>query len=65
MIVPSLPIGHHVGRLGGPPLMILPTAGLFVVGLAVAAAAGPLYRLCERAASDLLDPIGYLNVVLR
>ena len=61
---PSGPV-HDVGRLGGPPLMVLPTALLFVCGLAVAFAAGPLYRLCERAARDLLDPSGYINVVLR
>jgi multicomponent Na+:H+ antiporter subunit D len=55
---------HVVGRMGGPPLMVLPTAALFLVGLAVAAFAGPLYELCDRAAYDLLHPVEYVKVVL-
>ncbi len=55
---------HTVGRLGGPPLMVIPTATLFVLGLTVALTAGPLYRLCERAASDLLNPHAYITTVL-
>jgi multicomponent Na+:H+ antiporter subunit D len=53
-----------VGRLGGPALMIVPTAVLFAIGLAVAAFGGPLYQLCERASRDLLDPSGYIHAVL-
>src|SRR5690606_24097196 len=45
--------------LGGPVLMVLPTAVLLVVGLAIAAWAGPLYDLSLRAAADLLDPATY------
>lgn len=52
-----------VGRRG-PALMIAPTIGLALVSVAIAVAAGPLYRLCERAASDLLDPSSYLRAVL-
>ena len=55
---------HAVGRAGGPSLMVAPTALLFVAGLAVAVLAGPLYRLCERAATDLLAPEGYIDAVL-
>ncbi len=47
-------IPHTVGRMGGPPMMILPTVALLLAGIAVAVFAGPLYDLCERAATDLL-----------
>jgi multicomponent Na+:H+ antiporter subunit D len=60
---PSGP-SRTVGRLGGPILMVLPTAALFAIGLAVAVAAGPFHRLCQRAATDLLDPSGYIRAVL-
>ncbi len=52
-----------VGRRG-PALMIAPTIALALVSVAIAVAAGPLYRLCERAAGDLLDPVGYVQAVL-
>ena len=55
---------HPVGRVGGPPLMVASTGFVFVLGLAVAVAAGPLYGLCERAATDLLAPGGYIHAVL-
>jgi multicomponent Na+:H+ antiporter subunit D len=55
---------HAVGRLGGPPLMVVPTALLFAAGLAVAVAAGPLYGLCERAAADLLERSRMIEAVL-
>ena len=55
---------HDAGRLGGPVLMVLPTALLLVLGLAIAFAAGPLYSLAERAATDLLDPQAYVRAVL-
>lgn len=53
-----------VGPLGGPVLMVAPTAALVAVSLAFAAAMGPLYALCQRAAADLLDPAGYIGAVL-
>ena len=56
-------IAHPVGRLGGPVLMVLPTVALVVVGLAIAVAAGPLYDLTHRAATDLLDPTDYVRAV--
>ncbi|UDY35261.1 Na+/H+ antiporter subunit D [Dermatobacter hominis] len=55
---------HAVGRLGGPALMVLPTAALAAISLAVALWAGPLYDLSERAATDLLHPAGYVRAVL-
>ena len=45
--------------------MIVPTAALMVLSVAFAAAAGPLYELCQRAAADLLDPAEYLRAVLQ
>ncbi len=54
---------HAVGRLGGPALMVVPTAVLVVLGLVIAVAAGPLYDLSHRAAADLLDSTGYLEAV--
>jgi multicomponent Na+:H+ antiporter subunit D len=55
---------HPTGRLGGPFLMIAPTAALAAVSIAIAVAAAPLYALSERAAVDLLDPSGYIRAVL-
>jgi multicomponent Na+:H+ antiporter subunit D len=55
---------HDAGRLGGPVLMVLPTAALLALGLAIAFAAGPLYDLAERAAADLLAPERYVRAVL-
>jgi multicomponent Na+:H+ antiporter subunit D len=55
---------HAVGRLGGPVLMIGPTVVLLLVGLAIAAFAGPLHELSTRAATDLLDPSAYRSAVL-
>jgi multicomponent Na+:H+ antiporter subunit D len=53
-----------VGRAGGPLLMVVPTATLAIVSVAMAAAAGPLYSFSERAAADLLDPASYLRAVV-
>jgi multicomponent Na+:H+ antiporter subunit D len=52
-------------RGGGPPLMVGATALLVTLSLAVAAAAGPLYALCERTSRDLLDRDSYITQVLR
>jgi multicomponent Na+:H+ antiporter subunit D len=49
--------------LGGPLLMVAPTAVLAAMTLAIGLAAGPLYDLSARAASDLLDPSAYLAAV--
>lgn len=53
----------HVVR-STPVLMVVPTALLGLTGLAIGLAAGPLYRLSERAAIDLLDPSVYVSAVL-
>lgn len=55
---------HTVGRAGGPVLMVGPTVALALVSLAIAAAAGPIYELCERTAADLLNPSSYRAEVL-
>jgi multicomponent Na+:H+ antiporter subunit D len=51
-------------RAGGPVLMVVPTVTLLLAGVAVAVAGGPLLRLCDRAAADLLHPAGYIQAVL-
>ncbi len=53
-----------IGRLGGPPLMIIPTAVLVAASVAIAVAAGPLFALSERTAQDLMSPAGYIGAVL-
>jgi multicomponent Na+:H+ antiporter subunit D len=45
-------------------LMTGATSVLVAVSLAVAVFAGPLYRLSERAAADVLDPRAYVEAVL-
>jgi multicomponent Na+:H+ antiporter subunit D len=57
------PAGLRAGA-GGPLLMVVPTAGLVLCSLAIAAAAGPLYALSERTANDLLDRQAYIDRVL-
>jgi multicomponent Na+:H+ antiporter subunit D len=47
-----------------PVLMLAPTAALVGLSLAIAAAAGPLYALSERAAVDLVDASAYVRAVL-
>ena len=53
----------HGEPLGGPLLMVVPTAALAAATLAIGLAAGPLYDLSARAAADLLDPTAYLTAV--
>lgn len=53
-----------VRRWGGSPLMLGSTAALVAVSVAIAIAAGPLYDLCARAATDLMDPSSYVTAVL-
>jgi multicomponent Na+:H+ antiporter subunit D len=47
-----------------PPLMVAPTGILVMATLMLGVAAGPLYDYCTRAARDLLDPSGYVSLVL-
>jgi multicomponent Na+:H+ antiporter subunit D len=61
-----LPQGVGAGPdepLGGPLLMVLPTAVLAALTIAIGLAAGPLYDLSLRAAADLLDPSAYVAAV--
>ena len=51
-------------KLGGPLLMIAPTAALALGSIAVTVFAGPLYDVAERAAHDLLDEQVYIDAVL-
>ena len=59
---PDSPVGSE--PLGGPLLMVVPTALLAVLTLAIGLAAGPIYELSVRAATDLLDPSAYVSVVM-
>jgi multicomponent Na+:H+ antiporter subunit D len=43
--------------------MVVPTAVLALLTIAIGLAAGPLYDLSLRAAADLLDPSAYVAVV--
>lgn len=52
------------GRFGGPALMMLPTMALVLCSLAVSVYAGPLYSLAERASSEILNPVFYIQAVL-
>ena len=58
---PDSPAGGE--PLGGPLLMVVPTAVLAAATLAIGLAAGPLYELSLRAATDLLEPTAYVSVV--
>ena len=44
--------------------MLVPTAVLAVLTLAIGVFAGPLYELADRAAVDLVDPTTYREAVL-
>jgi multicomponent Na+:H+ antiporter subunit D len=53
----------EVQAMGGPPLMILATAAVAALSVAVAVAGGPLFELSQRAAEDLLDTSSYIGAV--
>ncbi|MFE0876137.1 Na+/H+ antiporter subunit D [Streptomyces smyrnaeus] len=56
---------EHRRRTGrGTGLMTAAAAGMTATGLVIAACAGPLSMVSERAAHDLLDPQAYRSVVL-
>jgi multicomponent Na+:H+ antiporter subunit D len=62
--LPEGSVAPHDGEpLGGPLLMVVPTAVLALLTIAIGLAAGPLYDLSLRAAADLLDPSAYVAVV--
>ena len=55
--------GNRRDKRGGRS-MVIPTAVLVACSLGVAVAAGPIYSLSERSASDLLEPSRYVAKVL-
>ena len=55
---------HPAGRWGGPVLMVVPTATLVVLTVALGVFAGPVYELITRTAQGLLDPSIYRREVL-
>ena len=55
------PVSRHDS---GTRTMLATTAGIVVVGIAVAVAAGPLSAVTERAGEDLKDPVVYQESVL-
>ncbi|WP_320777973.1 Na+/H+ antiporter subunit D [Streptomyces sp. CRN 30] len=56
--------GSHRDRPRGARLMLAAAAGMTAASVAVAVCAGPLARLGERAADDLLHPHAYRSAVL-
>ncbi len=56
--------GAVVDQKPFPLLMMIPTAALVVLSLAVAVGAGPLVELSQRTATDLLDSTNYIEAVL-
>ena len=52
------------GRLGSPVAMLGATSALALASIAVSLWAGTLYDVSERAANDLLERDGYVDVVL-
>ena len=53
-----------VGTQRTPPLMFAMACVAVAGGLAISVAAGPLYGLVLRAATDLMHPAGYVSAVL-
>ena len=65
-VVPDRDVSDNidVGTERTPPLMLAATATAVLAGLAITVVAGPLYALSERAAEDLVSPVGYVAAVL-
>ncbi|HUF83439.1 MAG TPA: proton-conducting transporter membrane subunit, partial [Acidimicrobiia bacterium] len=61
---PASPDEAVIVAVRPPRTMMLATVALVAVTLLVAASAGPLYDLSERAAADLLRPEPYVRAVL-
>ncbi len=58
------PAATATRRVTTPPLMLVPTAVLAGLTLAIGVFAGPLYDYADRAAVDLIDPTHYREAVL-
>lgn len=52
-----------VSRPGAPLLMMIPTGFGVAVIIAIGLFGGPVFEYAQRAAIDLLDPVGYLRVI--
>jgi multicomponent Na+:H+ antiporter subunit D len=61
--VPDAPEGDGPAAVRSGRLMIGATAGAVALTLGIACAAGPLYELSTRAATDLLDTTAYIEAV--
>jgi multicomponent Na+:H+ antiporter subunit D len=61
---PATPDPSATNRSGGPWLMVAPTAALLAVSVAIAVAAGPIYRFSERTGGELVDRSAYIQDVL-
>ena len=55
----------HAGILRKHPMMAAVTTAVVTLTLMIALFAGPLYRFCERAATDVTDATSYPSAVLR
>src|SRR5262249_20229309 len=60
----AAPAGGGGLRLGGPVLMVVPTAALGLGVGALGLAAGPVSDFFLRPAADVLDPRAYVSAVL-
>ena len=56
--------GEHAGILHKHPMMGAVTTAVVTLTLLIAVFAGPLYRFCERAATDVTDAASYSTAVL-
>jgi multicomponent Na+:H+ antiporter subunit D len=62
--IPPESTPRAAGRLGGPALMVGPTAAVAALSIVIALAAGPLYDFTVRTADELLDPADYTEEVI-
>lgn len=62
-LVPAHPVGRGQPRAMASGVVV-PTAALVALGLALTVAAGPIFALTSRAAGDLLSNAPYLTAVL-
>ncbi|MBX3314476.1 MAG: Na+/H+ antiporter subunit D [Actinobacteria bacterium] len=53
-----------IGEVRGYGVMVGALTVIVLMGVALGLAAGPMMGLCTRAAEDLLDPAGYVRLVL-
>jgi multicomponent Na+:H+ antiporter subunit D len=61
---PAPPEGQHAGILRKHPMMAGVTTAVVTLTLLIALFGGPLYRYCERAATDVTDAVAYPTAVV-